>query len=188
MAQGNFQRTLVSSIADGPALTDSTTATSILLAANKKILPPNFFYTGKMLRVTGCARVSNVVTTPGTLTLDLRLNSTPIVVANGVAMQMSTTAHTTLPLWFQFLLTCRAVGSGTSANLMAQGIALSQCLAVSGADVTVHGGIIMPNATPAVGTGFDSTVANVLDCFAKFSVNTSTTSIQLHQWLVEDLN
>ncbi len=183
-------RVIRSILAVGTAITDTVTAGSLLLGAagGPKLLPPKFFYIGKMLRVTGVARVTNVVTTPGTLTLDLRLNSTPIVVCNGGAMQMSTTQHTTLPMWFEFLVTCRAVGTGTSANLMGQGWALSQSLAISGADVTVHGGLTQPNSTPTVGTGFNSEISNTIDLFAKFSVATSTTSIQLEQFMIEDLN
>jgi hypothetical protein len=183
-------RVIKNSIVAGPTLSDSQSATSVLSAAQKKLLPPGFFYVGKMLRVTGIAAVSNVVTTPGTLTLDLRLNSTPIVVTNGGAMQMSTTAHVSLPLWFQFLVTCQVVGSGTTAKLIGGGIAIGQMLtAGASADSAVTYGVrTQPNTAPAQGTGFDSTISNILDVFATFSVNTDPTDFTMSQYLVEELN
>lgn len=183
-------RVIKSSFAAGPTLSDSISATSVLSAGQKKLLPPKFFTVQKMLRVTGIAAVSNVVTIPGTLTLDLRLNSTPIVVCNGGAMQMSTTAHTSLPLWFQFLVTCQVEGSGTTAKLIGGGVAFSQVLtAGASADSAVTYGMrTQPNTAPAQGTGFDSTISNILDVFATFSVNTDPTNFTMSQYVVEELN
>jgi hypothetical protein len=139
-----------------------------------------------MLRIKGCAQVSNVVTTPGTLTLDIRFGAT--VVFNGAAMQMSTTAHTTLPLWYEILLTLRAVG--TAANFMGQGIASGQALSLTAVadSTTTVATLPFPNTTPAVGSNFDSTATQALDHFATFSVSTSPTNITLQQFLVESLN
>ena len=78
---------------DGSALTNSTTATSLLPASRKFTLPSYFFDTiGKTLRFRASGRISTVVTTPGTLTLDIRLGS--VVVFNGGAMSLNTTAKT----------------------------------------------------------------------------------------------
>ena len=76
---------------DGSALTNSTTATSLLPASRKFTLPSYFFDTiGKTLRFRASGRISTVVTTPGTLTLDIRLGS--VVVFNGGAMSLGRTA------------------------------------------------------------------------------------------------
>jgi hypothetical protein len=40
---------------------------------------------------------------------------------------------------------------------------------------------MLPNAAPAVGTGFDSTVDMVLDLFGTWSLNNAN-SIQVHQY------
>ena len=104
---------------------------------------------------------------------------------------MSTTAHTSLPLWFEILMTLRAVGNGTSANFMGQGIFTSQVLsntAVADSVASTLPTLLGPNTAPAVGTGFDSTIANVLDLMATFSVNTSPTNLTLHQYSAELLN
>jgi hypothetical protein len=187
MSLQTWQETLISSTASGTQLSNSTTATSILPAQAKITLPANFFYVGRVLRVTMIGEVSNVVTTPGTLILDVRLGA--VIAFNGAAMQLSTTAHTSVPIWWQALLTCRAVGASTSANLMGQAVANSQCLSISGADLTTtHQMLLNPNSAPAVGTGFDSTATQQVDVFAKFSVSTNPTNITCHQYILEALN
>jgi len=45
----------------------------------------------------------------------------------------------------------------------------------------------MPNTTPAVGTGFDSTVSMVVDMFGTFSLNNAN-AIQLHQYWLYEVN
>lgn len=190
MSLQTWQETLISSIIDGGSLSNSTTATSLLDGSAKFVLPANFFSTGKVLRITFAGRLSNIVTTPGTLTLSVRLNSTPIIVFNGGAMQMSTTAHTTLPIVGSILLTCRTIGAGTTANLMGQGVATSQGLALTAVvdSTTTPATLLMPNTAPAVGTGFDSTVANVVDLFGAFSIANAGNLIQIHQYTLESLN
>lgn len=185
---------LVSSQVDGPALNTSVTATSLLPTHAKYVLPAGFFdVPGKALRIKAAGRLSNVVTTPGTFTLDVRMGpaSPPtIVVFNGGAMQMSTTAHVTLPVWFDIMLTCRTVGSGTTATLMGQGTAHGQPLSLTAvADSTTDVGTLMlPNVTPVVGTGFDSTVANIIDLFGTFSISNAGNGITIHQYWLEALN
>jgi hypothetical protein len=182
----SWQETLINQNVDGAALTASTTATSLLHATAKLSIPPHFFRIGKMLKVTAQGRISNIVTTPGTLTLDLRMGPTAnIIVANGGAMALNAVAKTNVPFWMEWLLTCRAVGNGTAANLMHQGQFQSE--SVVGSAAGVAGCIMMPAATPAVGTGFDSTVSMLCDLFATWSLNNAN-SIQVHQFKIEDLN
>jgi len=47
--------------------------------------------------------------------------------------------------------------------------------------------LLSPAATPGQGTGFPLLANNTLDMFGKFSVNTTGTSIQCHQFVVETL-
>jgi len=176
---------------DGVALTNSTTATSLLggtgtgASAAKYSIPANWWYVGRALRVRAAGRISTVVTTPGTLTLDLRLGAT--VVANGGAMTLSTTAKTNVAWDLEWLLTCRTVGSGTAATLMHQGRFTSEAAGAT----TVAGEakvILLPQSAPAVGTGFDGTAALTLDLFGTWSVASASNSILLHQFAVETLN
>lgn len=191
MSRQTWWETLIAAEVDGTAYNTSVTPTSILPPAARYTLPANFMDVGRQFRITGACRLSNIVTTPGTLTLDVRMGPTSnIVVFNGAAMQMSTTAHTNVPLVFEILLTCRAIGASTTANLMGQGWALSQGLSLTAVadSATTPAHLLMPNTAPAVGTGFDSTVAMVVDVFATFSVNNANNSIQLHQYNLATLN
>ena len=183
MPQQNWSAALWTMQVDGAALTNSTTATS-LLAAPKYTLPTNFFSIGSALRIRGAGRISNIVTSAPTITLDIRFGST--VVFNGGAATCSTTAHTNVPIEFEILLTCRAIGA--SANLMGQGRAFSQALVVSGADGTnSHGMLLMPNTAPAVGNNFDSSQTQQVDCFGTWSAASASNSITLHQFVIESV-
>jgi hypothetical protein len=155
-------------------------ATSLLPTGAKLTLPPNYLnFVGVKLTIRAHGRLSNLVTTPGTLTMDFRLGGT--VVFNGAAMQLSTTAHTSVPWEMTVDLTVRAIGS--SATLMGQGKFICQAVSISGADPTTgHSILMIPNSAPAVGTSFDSTAAQQADVFAKFSIGDPANSITLHQY------
>lgn len=187
MSLQTWQETLVSAQVDGTALNTSATPTSIIPAAAKFTLPAGFFQIGKVLRVTAKGRVSNIVTTPGTLTLDVRLGA--VVAFNGGAMQLNAVAKTNVSWIFDCMLTCRAIGNGTSANLMGLGQWTSE--SVVGSPLPSAGGsgtLLCPASAPAVGSGFDSTVAQVVDLFATFSVNNAANSIQVHEYMLESQN
>lgn len=188
----SFQECLITSQVDGTALTNSTTATSIIPAAARFTLPSNFFWVpGKTLRVIASGRISTVTTTPGNLTLDVRLGTvaSPIVVFTTGTMSLNTTAQTNASWIAQFYLTCRAIGSGTSANLMGTGLWASRAVLGSAAVGSGGDGVdVQPDTAPAVGTGFDSTITNVVDMFATFSVANASNSIQCHQYILESLN
>jgi hypothetical protein len=175
---------------DGPAVTNTTPLSLLGVAAGnlKPVIPAGALdKIGKVLRVRAYGRVGTVVTTPGTLTLDLRLGS--VVVANGGAMALNVVAKTNVPWALEWMLTLRAVGGGTTANFMHQGTWTSE--AVIGSPAPAAGGAgthLLPNATPAVGTGFDSTAAQTFDMFATWSVNNAANTLTLHQLILEVLN
>jgi hypothetical protein len=174
---------------DGTALSNSTTATSILPAHRKPTLNPSFFdQASKSLRITLSGRISTVVTTPGTLTLDVRFGST--VVFNGGAMTLNTTAQTNVNWLLYIFLTARTLGASTSGTAFGQGYFESH--AVIGSSAPTSGGAgkhILPyNSAPAVGNGFDMTQAQQIDVFATWSVASSSNSIQVHQGLIESVN
>ena len=167
---------------DGSALANSTTPTSILPAAAKLVLPANFFQIGRALWLKATGRISNIVTTPGTLTLDVRFGST--VVANGGAVSLNTTAKTNVTWDLEWLLTCRAIG--VSANLMHSGLWTSE--SVVGAAAGVANSASLPASAPAVGSNFDAGASQAVDLFATFSIANAGNSIQLHQYVLESLN
>jgi hypothetical protein len=172
----------------GPNLTASTTRTSIMPTSAKQTVPTQFFdRPGKKFRAFVHGRLSNIVTTPGTLTLDMTFAA--VQVWNSGAIQLSAIAHTTLPFWLEIEMTLRAIGAGTSANLMAAGNMSSQCIipAVGVADAGSHNTLLVPNVTPVVSTGFDSTILNAIDLFAQFSLNNAN-AIAVEQFHLEELN
>lgn len=175
---------------DGSALASSTTATSLVPAATKFTLPSAFFQAidGKTLRFRASGRISTVVTTPGTLTLDIRFGS--VVVFNGGAMTLNVVAQTNVNWILEADLVIRAVGASTNANVLGQGKWLSH--AVIGSPAPTVGGCgthLLPyNAAPAAGTGFDSTAAQTVDLFATWSVSNAANSITLHQFSLLSLN
>lgn len=186
MPNYSYHQALITAQADGTALSNSTAATSILNAATKFSLPANFFSIGAKLRIRAQGRISTLTTTPGTLTLDVRFGA--VIVANGGAMSLNIVAKTNVPWWLDWDLTCRSIGASTSATMMHQGMWTSE--AVVGANVPTVSGVgtlLVPVATPAVGTGFDSTSAQIVDLFGTWSIANAANSIQVHQFeLISD--
>ncbi len=186
-----YAATLIAAQSDGAALTNTITGASILPAAAKYTVGANTLQNiGQMLRLTAAGRVSTVVTTPGTLTFEFRLGPTSnIIAATGPAFALNTVAKVNVTWYLEWLFTLRSIGGATSATLMHSGIWTSE--AVIGAPVPSAGGsssLMIPASAPAVGTGFDSTVANVADLQAKWSIASVSNSIQLHQYSLESIN
>jgi hypothetical protein len=180
-----YRSLLIGQQADGTAVT-GTAEGSLLIGQAKLTLPANFIdQIGKRFAVTAHGRISNIVTTPGTLTLRLKFGS--IIVATTAALQLNAVAKTNVFWWMEWMLVARAIGSGTTANFMHNGAFLSE--SVVGSPLPASGGAgelaVQPSA-PAVGTGFDSTVANVIDFAAIFSLTGN--SILCHDYALESLN
>jgi hypothetical protein len=187
MSQYAWGETLVTAQAAGANLTASTTATSLLPAQAVFTLPQNFFSVpGKMLRIDAAGQLGNIVTTPGTLTIDVFFGGATVVF-NGGAMQLSSTAHTTLPFWLTIILTCRAVG--TAGSLMGQGVMTAQSLSLTAVadSTTTPATLLLPNTTPAVGTTFDTTLAQSVNLRGTFSLSNAN-AIQLQQYALTALN
>jgi hypothetical protein len=179
MSRQGWGECLIAAETDSTAYT-GTTATSVIPAAARFTLPANFFDVGKTLRVRAAGRVSNIVTTPGTLTFQVNLGTTGTTsVFNGGAISLNTTAKTNVTWWLDLTLTCRTIGSGTTSTLM--GIGEWNSESVVGATAGTRGSVNMPAATPAVGGGFDSTVANVLDLLATFSLSGNSLTTHVYE-------
>jgi hypothetical protein len=185
ISAADWDSTLVAAAVDGAA-SAATTATSLLPAAARLTINPNFFSrAGQMLRVRATGRVSNIVTTPGTLTLALALGPTSNIAAwSSGAISLNTTAKTNVSWDLSVTLTLRAFGSGTSSNFMGIGTWTSESVVGAAAGSALP--MLCPASAPAVGTGFDSTVTNILDLQGTFSL--AGNSITCHQFEVEAIN
>lgn len=176
---------IASSYTDGPALT-AAAAASCVPTYVPTTLPAGYWQIGRMWRTTISGRISCVVTTPGTARFDLRLGG--VVAADTLAIPLNIVAKTNVPFFVHLISTCRAVGSGTSANLITQGFWLSEAglLVPLPATGPGPGGNTLPyNTAPVVGTGFNSQSALTLDCF--FTQTVATGSMTVHQFLIEQL-
>jgi hypothetical protein len=188
MSQG-FVETLVAQHAAGTLFNTYTTAKTVIPATSLITLPPNYIKIGTSFEIDVRGGLSNVVTTPGTVTMQVMLGS--IVVFTTGAIQMNATAHTLLPFHLRAHLTCRAVGSSTSANFMGMATlsGIQFTLTAGQTDAANTGGVFSAPATaPAVGTGFDSTIANVLDFWTGFSISDAGNGIQVQEYYVKSLN
>jgi hypothetical protein len=190
-----WEETLVSQYVDGPLLNTYTTAKSIFGATTdaasvcKYTVPANFFLPGKALQVQLRGNLSNIVTTPGTVTVQFMVGG--VIAWTSGAINFSTTAHTTLPFWLDLDLTCQAAGQGTLAKLMGQGWIMSQCVSNTAAVDSVVSDLptlLLPNTVPTLGTGFDSTVSQSIDIFVGFSISNAGNGVQARQYRLRSLN
>jgi hypothetical protein len=185
-----WQETLAWAVGDGTALANTVTPTSIIPAAAKFTLPAGFVnFVGKTFRVTAKGRMSNIVTTPGTLTLDVRLGGT--VIFNGGAMQLNAVAKTNVTWWFEAEIVCRTVGNGSASNFLGIGQFVSEALVGAGtgaAGSTTNGSLNLPATAPAVGNNVDLSAALAVDLFGTFSIANAGNSIQVHTYKLESLN
>ena len=185
MPSPGYRSLLIGAQADGTAGT-STTENSLLSPTSKFTLPANYIdFIGKKFIITAHGRISNIVTTPGTLVLKVKFGS--IIAAASVALQLNAVAKTNVFWRLEWLLTARAIGITTAANFMHQGLFESESVVASPLPAAGGAGqFALQPATPVVGTGFDSTVANVIDLTGTFSLTGN--SILVHDYMLESLN
>ena len=186
-----YMETLATAQVAGPALSAFTTAISCLPSPARHTIAPDDWYLGKTLWVRASGGISNVVTASPTFTFEFRLGPTSNIVAFTTgAIVTSTTAHTLVPWWLDIWLTCRSLGSGTSGTLMGQARFHSRAVIdASAADITTHGhpDLLAPETSPAVGTGFDTNVANVTDLFVACQTSAAGNAITCHQYSLIDM-
>lgn len=164
----------ISSGEDGTALSNSTSATSIIPASRKITIPvPYFDDVGDVLEIYAAGRISTAGSSPGTLTFDVRFGST--VVFNGGASGTLAVSASNLTWVLRILLTCRAIG--TSATVLGTGTLYTAALSATTPIM------LLPASAPAAGTAFDATASQTLDLFATFSVASASNSLTCHQFV-----
>ena len=173
---------IVAAYSVGPTLTGAATA-SCLPTYCVTTLPAGYWQVGRIWRIRCAGVVSTAATTPGVFRLDLRMAA--ITVFDTLALPGNTTIQTTVPWWGEILLTCRSVGSGTTASLFGQGLFTSTAWLNTPAVATGPWGATIPvpyNTAPVVGAGFDSTIANAIDF--RFTQTAATGSFNLHTFVI----
>lgn len=178
MSSNTWNQTLITSQVDGSALT-AAAAASMLPPAAKFTFPSNLLKIGDKLQVKASGRISNVITTPGTARFDLRFGAN--VVFDTGAINLNIVAKTNVPWWLDIEMTVRSIGASTAATLFGMGIWTSEAGIAAAANAAGGNAIFnVPVGAPAVGAGFDSTVANVIDSF--FTQTVATGSLTCHQF------
>lgn len=171
-----FIESFVSAGEDGAALSNSVTATSIIPASRKILLPSGFFdKVGKQLRIRAAGRISTAAATPGTLTLDVRFGAA--IVFNGGASPTLAVNASNLTWVLDMVLACRLIGA--SATVLGTGRLFSGALSAATPIM------LLPASTPAVGAAFDATNSQTVDLFAAWSVASASNSLTCHQFSVE---
>ena len=175
---------LASQTAAGTLFNTYTTAKTVLNQTELIPFAANSLKVGSRFRIRVWGGLSNIVTTPGTVTFQIMMGS--IVVWTSGAIQMSTTAHTLIPFELEVELRLDTIGTGTTAKFIGGGKLNGIMFTVgAGADsTTVIGAFPVPATAPAVGTGFDSTIANNLDFWVGFSISNSGNGVQLYDYKV----
>ena len=182
MSQQTWQETLVSNVTVGPTVT-AVTITSMLPTDSVFTLPANYLTLGKKIRLTAAGQTTTTVTTPGTKIVTVNLGAIAVFVSPTMALNIVAGTYS----WqLDLLLTCTAVGSGTSAKL--RGIGKYTSDALVGAAAPTSGGVttfMLPNTAPVDGNGFASVTAGAIDLLVTNSVNDSEI---LHYYTLESLN
>lgn len=178
---------LVVDHADGAQILDTTTETimcpDFAFAANDPRV-----YQGAAFRITLGFDVSNVVTTPGTVTFKVRWGGVSgTILAQSAAIQMDTTAHSNYSGLLQAWLVWRSIGSAGSA--FCQGIVFLNNVADAAAAAPQYHTMGSAGANvPAVVSSLDTTTAKNLSVTADFSVSTSTTQLTNHIRILEAIS
>lgn len=183
-----YNQTLITAQVDGAAYGNSTTANTPLQPAACLYTFPAGYFTGagKTIRVKASGRISGAVAGP-TLNLGIAFGTvaTPIIVFAGGANSLVARATTNVSWELEVDLTIRAIGTSTSANAMGVGKFLSEACLGSVANAATA--MMLPLSAPAVGTGFDSTLTQVVQLVATWGTAAAGNTITCHQFSVADI-
>ncbi|HJU02318.1 MAG TPA: hypothetical protein VJ966_14075 [Actinomycetes bacterium] len=177
----SWQGTLITAQADGAALANAIGPTSILPAQAKYTLAANFLdAVGKQLRIRASGRVSMLAS--ATLALTVKFGATSV--AASPTWTLNATAKTNVTWILDLVLHLRVVGA--SAQVIPIGQFTSEAVISSVANTANTA--MWPLTAPAVGTAFDSTVAQVVDLQATWGAASASNTIQLHGYALESMN
>lgn len=171
---------LLVDIADGAQILNTTSETIMCSDFTFAASDPRI-YQGAAFNIRSWFDVSNVVTTPGTLTIRVRWGGVAgTVLASSGAIALSTTARSNYSGSVDIDLVVRSIGS--AGSMFCQGRLFLNDVPVA-ADSLPQGIYTMGSAganVPAVVGSLDTTTAKALSLTAQFSVSTATTQLTNH--------
>jgi hypothetical protein len=171
-----FVQQLTSQKSAGTLFNTYTTAKSVIKPENVWPFNANILTVGSKIQVKARGGISNVVTATPTFTFQIMMGA--VAVYSTGAITTNATANTLLPFEFDATLRMDSEGSGTAAKFF--GIARVQCDAFAAGSVSR----LWPTTSPAVGNGYDSTIANNLDFFVGISASNAGNGIQIYDYEV----
>lgn len=164
-------------LADGTQISNSTSEALICPDFN---IPAFFMVPGRRLKVVAWWECSNVVTTPGNLTVRLRWGGLAgTVLCASAAISLNATARTNFTGRCEFDVICRT--SGSSGTLSTHGkIEMNNWLG----NVTAFTTWLAPQSGTSVVTA-NTTSDSLLSVTAQFSVSTSPTNLTCQDRYIE---
>lgn len=172
-----------------PLVVDIGDGTQILNSSAEALICPDFqfaagdarLYAGAQFNIKCYFEVSNVVTTPGTLTMRVRWGGLAgTILCTSAAIALSAVARTSFTGSLDVDLVWRTTGPAATAFAMGE-VHLNDVPVA--ADSAPQGIYTMTSAganIPAVVTALDTTTAKLLSVTAQFSVATATTQLTNH--------
>ena len=184
MSSHGFRERILEINVAGSALASSTAQTSIMPSAHlTAALPVGYYDRGpRAIHFEFNGIISTLVTTPGTLQLGFRFNSTDVFLSG--LMTLNIVAKTNVGWTFAGKLLARSanLGGSTSTQLFPLGCYF-ESEAVIGAAAPTAGGIgrhsLPYNTQPALGSGFDNGLALGINLMGQWSVLSASNSIQV---------
>jgi len=157
-----YSQTLASMHTAGTAVT-GTSITTLLNGSGLFTLPGGSLNEGDELEIIASGVMNTVVTTPGTTTFTLKFGSVSVFVSQAIALNIVAQTNATWDLVLNSVV--RSVGNGTSATLLTTGKWTTRASLNAPAVGTTNGvGVVpLPDTAAVVGTGFDSTISNLVD-------------------------
>lgn len=158
----------------GSALTAAASAEMIPAVGRWAWSPSPLIRVGDLVAFRAFGKISCVATTPGTARFDLRIGST--VIADSGALNLNVVAKTNVPWWLDFEGFVSAIGSGTSATVTGLFRFTSEAVVGAAANTAgTNGTLLGPVGGAVAGSGFDSTITNIVT--ANFTQTVATGSM-----------
>src|SRR3569832_430808 len=165
----------------GSAIT-AASATEMLPAVGRWAWSPSPpIKVGDIITFKAFGKISCVVTTPGTARFTILAGST--VIADSGALNLNVVAKTNVPWWRDFEGFVSAIGSGTSATITGLFRFTSEAVVGSAANTAgSNGTLLAPVGGAVAGSGFDSTVTNVMTANFTQTVATGSMTCLSSRW------
>lgn len=186
MGANNWVETLDSITTNGTQISNTVSETIVCPDFS---IPAYYMVPNRTIRIVASGVMSNVVTTPGTLTMRVRWGGVAgTVLLASAAQGLDTTARTNSLWMLEAWVVCETAGS--SGTFMSTGIFMGNVLSSTAANLlpALLGSAGAPLASGNVAVTADTTTAKLLSVTAQFSVATSPTNLTCQVRLIQVLN